>query len=50
MFTVTNLVTVDADRQILGHFAGFHRFDANRFQLLAKNSKFLITINFGPEF
>ena len=50
MFTVVNLVTVDADGQILGHFTGFHRLDANRFQLVAEGSKFLIPINFGPKF
>ena len=49
MLTVTNLVTVDADGQILGHFTGFHRFDANRFQLLTKNRKILIAIDFGPK-
>jgi hypothetical protein len=50
MLPVPDLVAVDADCQVLGHFAGFNGFDANRFQLLAKNSKFLIVINFGPEF
>lgn len=50
MLAVTNLVTMNADGQILGHFARLNGFDANRFQLLTKNSKFLISINFGPEF
>ena len=50
MLSMTNLVSVDADRQVLGHFTGFNGFDANRFQLLTKYSKFLIVINFGPEF
>jgi hypothetical protein len=49
MLTVTNLVTVDADGQILGHFARLNGFDANRFQLLTKNRKILIAIDFGPK-
>lgn len=50
MFTVLNLVAVDADGQILGHFTYFHRLDTNRFQLVAESSKFLITINFRSKF
>ena len=42
------LLATDENGQILGHKAGFHRFNAHLFQLLGKTDQGRIVVKFAP--